>query len=254
MTMRTIPSPSRMLAEATGLDPLGAPAVEPATCRLCGGPIAMGEPCFEQRFGGGFNDGPATLDLVGNQICGWCGPFLEATQMTQMQGVLVHQESGDPGEAWRVTRKAHIRWAFEQRFEGPLVIALATRKREHLIWQAPVSLSPEVLQIRLGRETLLVRRKMIDRYREEATDERLEALFPKTPKRTRLFRLGKELERSAMSGFDKLREWYLDLPDSLRTTFEAFGPGELWFAQNALTQEPEEPARFKFDRRHPPKD
>ncbi|WP_231370169.1 type IV CRISPR-associated protein Csf1 [Thioalkalivibrio sp. ALE16] len=252
--MRAVPSPSRMLAEATGLEPIGAPASEACTCRLCGGPVAAGEPRFEQKFGATFNDGPATLDRVGNWICGWCGPFIEAAQMTQMQGVLVHQPEGEPGEAWRVTRKAHIRWAFEQNFEGPLVIALATRKREHLIWQAPVSLSPDVLQLRVGRDTLLVRRPVLDRYREAATEERLESLFPKTAADKRLYRLGQQLEQASMGGFDGPRAWYADLPEDLVRAYEALGPGELWFAQYVLTQAPDEPPRFKFDRLNPPKD
>lgn len=250
--MRTLPSPSRMLAEATGLDPVGTPATVAATCMLCGGAIAPGDRCFEQHFGSTFNDGPATLDLVGNQVCGWCGPFLEAAQLAQMQGVIVHQPAGEPGEAWRLTRNAHIRWAYDQHFAGPLVIAKATRKREHLIWQAPVGLGTDVLHLRLGRDTLLVRRPLVERYREAASTERLRELFPRTAEDKRLYRLGQQLEQNATSGFAKSREWYDALPDDLRAVFEALGAGELWFVQFVLTQTPEEPQRFAFDRRHPP--
>ncbi|WP_231373465.1 type IV CRISPR-associated protein Csf1 [Thioalkalivibrio sp. ALE19] len=248
--MRTVPSPSRMLAEATGMDPVGTPSNETCTCRLCGGTIEQGDLRFEQKFGASFNDGAATLDRVGNWICGWCGPFLEAGQMTQMQGVLVHQPEGEPGQAWRVTRNSHIRWAYDQRFEGPVVLAKATRKREHLIWQAPVSLSPDLIQFRLGRDNLVVRRDLVEQFRNAVNDDLLKDLFPKTPAGKRFFRLGQQMAENAVNGFPKARAWYDALPEDLRTPFENMGPGDLWFVQYVLTQTPEEPARFKFDTRN----
>lgn len=63
-------------------------------------------------------------------------------------------------------RKEHRAWAFLTPPEPPFVIAIQTAKQQHVVWRAPVSLSRDLILVRVGEQIVRLRRPSLIVARE----------------------------------------------------------------------------------------
>lgn len=165
-----LPSPSRLVAQGLGLDPLGVPARSEGRCAYCATRIAPGDIAGPFRPGSSFCDG-WEVGAPGSPVaCGHCLAIGERRVLSHL-GAFVASAAG----VFPVLRNEHRAWLLTEGPEPPFVAAIGTSKSQHLAWRTPVSLCRERFLVRVGTRVLPVRRARLEEARERIERERPEA-------------------------------------------------------------------------------
>lgn len=160
-------SPSRLALEAAGAPLEGTEkcTAEQAksACAVCGGPLHEGELIDTLDLPESFTNHNALADPHGKLVCGACSAVMSRHGF-QLEGgtVLVSAEGIFP-----IGKKVNRAWAFLTPPKPPFAIAIQNSKSQHTLWRAPVSLSADLIFLRLGEQVLSVRMPLLRAAREE---------------------------------------------------------------------------------------
>lgn len=220
--MMTVP---QLACAAFNLDPAGGPAKEAFTCVQCAGEFGPGSPKAPFVPGASFTD---DASLVARDrpmsICGWCAIVCTRAVMQQLLNVAV-----SPAGVFRVARKEHRLWLLQGGLEPPFAILLADTKLAHLAWRTPLTLSNDLLLVRMSNRTFSVDMKVVRSAVEacRAISERwaTEAKFTTPPRHPfrRLDWLLSDMETGQLNPNARKHA----TPEELTLLF-SLGLGELW--------------------------
>lgn len=152
---------SELACQAWGLQPVGQPATEPGVCSTCGRPIAIGDLVNPLDFNpSGFTDAPSLVARDhASGVCGYCQPMLDKKVIDASRSILITRQG-----VWNLSKNTHKKWFLENIPNEPFVLCAGeTNNGQHLIWQTPVSLSPNLFYLRVSKRTFEVR---MDKIRE----------------------------------------------------------------------------------------
>lgn len=150
---------SALYRNATGLpvDPVRAPHVAPAAaeCAMCGAPVGAGDRCLltdKDTFAGSFNN---RLDLAfpsSPLVCADCATLWQKDFLQRFSKTVANRH----GVYKLASNEDHAQFVLDPP-EPPFVAILSTTQQQHLIWRTPVTLSKQLLFVRLGDEILAIR-------------------------------------------------------------------------------------------------
>jgi len=161
--MATHAFPSAVYRVATGLpvDAQRAPhvAAVDANCAMCGAPVSNGDRCLltgKDTFAGSFNN---RLDLAfpsSPLVCGDCATLWQKDFLQRYSKTVANRH----GVYKLASNEDHAQFVLDPP-EPPFVAILSTTQQQHLIWRTPVTLSKELLFVRLGDEVLSIRPQLV---------------------------------------------------------------------------------------------
>jgi CRISPR type IV-associated protein Csf1 len=161
--MASVAFPSALYRKATGLpvDAERAPhvAAVDANCAMCGAPVAAGERCLltgKDTFTGSFNN---RLDLAfpsSPAVCADCATLWQKDFLQRYSKTVANRH----GVYKLASNEDHAQFVLDPP-EPPFVAILSTTQQQHLIWRTPVTLSKELLFVRLGDEVLSIRPQLV---------------------------------------------------------------------------------------------
>ena len=225
---RVAVSPSRLVCEAFGIEPLAADtAQQPATCAMCGSPIAPGEPCEVDPFRPSFTAIAEIDPRDGIVICAWCYAVFEGSPGSRPVRYRANRAAVWRGGAVDVKRRGALRAVIESPPEPPyLVVRYAESAKgynRHLVFRAPVNLSRDLVQIRTESRVHTIRRPVW-----MACMDRLAGLR------------GRDRERAIQAALGGAHG-----PDGpLAGMADTLTPGERWALRLCGAVAPEEPGRL----------
>lgn len=244
-------SPSRIAARAMRIEPTGTHrAASDGACAVCGGPIRQGEWISHLDLPGSFTNQSSLAYPAGESKCGHCTAiFANPRFFLGVGSNALYTEDG----AYPIARKVHRAWAIMNLPETPFVMCLQNAKSQHVVWRAPVSLSPGLIMLRIGERLLRVRRDALLRGMEVAArfHEAREAALASGGKKRKIAITDPESPFVSSHGFDGLcqtpKSWVADLvrdgvlPKSDVATLLSLTSGETWLMSTALCSSPELP-------------
>lgn len=166
--------PSKIVAEALGLEPLGLDiANQDTTCCMCGSPIKEGEPvCWGPLQGAPNFTDEFLMASRSNVSCQWCSRFVKKGYSKKplfAAANKVHTKEG----SFEINTDACRVWFFLTPPEPPYVAVLNEgMNAQHHAWCAPVTLDNEQMEIKYGKTFMTIRHsrllKAIEYCREAA--------------------------------------------------------------------------------------
>ena len=152
---------SRLTIQAAGIKAVGGISAGPEhaghRCAVCGADLVEGEPIDELDLPRTFTNHAALAIPNGNWRCGACNAIMGNSDFQMgASTILVCGEGVFP-----IVRKEHRAWAFLTPPEPPFVIAIQNAKQQHVIWRSPVSLSKDLIMVRLGEQVFRLRRQKL---------------------------------------------------------------------------------------------
>lgn len=159
MQNQKIQTSSQLFREAAGIDAQGTPAKGPCACIMCSAQLDAGSlitHITKDTFGESFNN---KLDVhqPGDVVCGDCAVLWQRDYLMKYSKTYA-TKSG----VYKLASNEDIQAFFLRPPEAPFVAIYNTRQQQHMIWRTPVSLSSDILTVRLDDEILHInRRKLI---------------------------------------------------------------------------------------------
>lgn len=152
---------SQLTVRAAGIKPLGDRLAGPEhtgyRCAVCGAQIEAGEPFESLSLPRTFTNHASLAIPKGDWRCGACSAIMGNSEFQMgASTILVCSEGIFP-----IVRKEHRAWAFLTPPEPPFVIAIQNAKQQHVIWRAPVTLSKDLITLRLGEQIFRLRRQKL---------------------------------------------------------------------------------------------
>lgn len=147
--------PSDIALAGGGLSAVGSPWNEDAVCACCGKPIAAGDLAVPSPFGPTFTD-DLSLAARSGLVCGACAVLLRADALKLFQKAVVTRDGVFP-----LAKDVHRAWLFLTPPEPPFVAVVSTTRQQHLIWRTPVTVSKDLLIVRLGQRVMRIRRPVL---------------------------------------------------------------------------------------------
>ncbi len=152
---------SQLTVRAAGMSPVGTlkASAEHAghRCAVCGAALVPGEPIDRLDLPRTFTNHYALAIPKGDWRCGACNAIMgNADFQMGASTILVCDEGVFP-----IVRKEHRAWAFLTPPKPPFVIAVQNAKQQHVIWRSPVTLSKDLLMVRLGEQIFRLRRQKL---------------------------------------------------------------------------------------------
>lgn len=152
-----IDTSSQLYRRAAGIEQQGVPLDRPATCAMCGAHLNAGdlsELVTAETFGEGFNN---KLDMhsEGDVLCGdcvalWSKEFLQNYSKSYATSTGVYKlASSEDVQAFVLTPPS-----------APFVAIFNCRQQQHMIWRTRVSLSQDVLTVRIDDELVHINRQL----------------------------------------------------------------------------------------------
>lgn len=161
-------SPCALAIKALGLRPEGTLTCteEHATesCAVCGAKLVTGEPIDTLALPPSFTNQSSLADSGGKWRCGACtAVMVRSVFQMGMSTILITGDGVFP-----IVRKEHRSWLFLTPPEPPFAIAIQNAQQQHVLWRAPVSLSKDLLMIRVGERLVRIRRPHLLAARDAA--------------------------------------------------------------------------------------
>ncbi|MFG1187906.1 type IV CRISPR-associated protein Csf1 [Xanthobacter aminoxidans] len=147
--------PSDIALAGGGLSAVGSPWNDASVCACCGKPIAAGDLAVPSPFGPTFTD-DLSLAARSGVVCGACAVLLGAGALKLFQKAVVTRDGIFP-----LAKDAHRAWLFLTPPEPPFVAVVSTTMQQHLIWRTPVTVSKDLLIVRLGQRIMRIRRPVL---------------------------------------------------------------------------------------------
>lgn len=152
-----IPSSSQLYRRAAAIQPGGSPLLESATCAMCGAHLQAGEladPIGKDTFGESFNN---KLDMHhdGTVLCGdcialWCKDFLQSYSKSYAC------EDG----VYKLASNEDVQAFMLRPPKTPFVAIFNSRQQQHMIWRTPLSLSQDVMTVRVDDDLIRIDRQL----------------------------------------------------------------------------------------------
>lgn len=258
-------SPSAIALEALGLPPTGDLIGDADTylaCAMCGTGIGPGDVHGVLDLPASFTNQLAMAIPGGKHICGACRTVMtnNAFQM-KFATALVSRDGYFP-----IMRKEHRAWAFLTPPKPPFFVTIQNAQQQHVVWRAPVSLSQDLILVRVGEQIVRLRRPKLIEAREvalrlQAERDRLVDAAKKPKKDSSAPKAGAESVESPFVADWKfqsasggtLKHWARVLidagvvPDADRAVLTSLNAGEVWALQAALHLNPTQPSPLVFD-------
>lgn len=148
--------PSEMAVRAFGIAPQPKKqgiAEQDTCCAMCGRQVRKGEVCDAEFVNQGTFMDDLDLAVRGSQtICQWCGTVKRAAAMPALKGTVVCKEGVLP-----IRSDAHRSWFLLTPPEPPFVALIGITQNQHLVWRTPVTLSRQLITVRVGEDLLTIR-------------------------------------------------------------------------------------------------
>jgi CRISPR type IV-associated protein Csf1 len=164
-------SPSKILADAAGIEPVGSHADHEGYCVMCGVGYSTGDLVEQFKATDTFTNWAALSNPSGTHLCGHCAAIKAADYMTAFQ-CLVASEEG----VFRALSNDELASIILDPPKPPFIVHIGmVGKTSHITWRTPVSLSRDVFMIRDGELTVRVNRRRVLEALED--DKTLQSLF-----------------------------------------------------------------------------
>ena len=158
-------SPSSLAVSALGLAPSGSKisdGSEKLSCAMCGVRIGKGMKYDLLELSPSFTNQLSMAIPGGAHICGDCKTVLANGEFLQAFATVLISKDG----VFSVMRKENRAAAFLEPPEPPFCISIQNAQQQHMIWRTPVSLSRDLILIRVGEQILRLRRQKLVQARE----------------------------------------------------------------------------------------
>ncbi|MBE7540621.1 MAG: hypothetical protein KJZ92_16515 [Rhodocyclaceae bacterium] len=252
-------SPSAIALQALGLQPSGnfkATAAGPAMrCSMCGVGIEPGSLYDKLDLPESFTNKLAMAIPGGEHICGACKTVMGEGAFQQSLATAIVSTKG----YFPIMKKENRAWAFLDPPESPFFVTIQNAQQQHVVWRAPVSLSREIILVRVGEQVLRLRRQKLKAAREivlrlDDFRHRISVHDGKArkPKKAAAAQDAAESPfvadwkyQSADGGV--MKQWYRDLvaagnvPEEEQAVLSSLNAGEVWALQAVLHRTPVEP-------------
>jgi len=160
-----IESPSHLAVAGLGLKPEGTmPCPENEICAVCGAPIAAGEICDEMVLPPSFTNHSSLAYMNNKYRCGACTAVMTRGDFQMGLATAIFSEDG----YYSIMKGENRAWFLLNPPEPPFAVCVQNARMQHIVWRAPVSLSKEVILIRVGEQVVRIRRKYLMDAREVA--------------------------------------------------------------------------------------
>lgn len=149
---------SEIAAQALRLEPQGTPHVGAATCcAMCARPILPGDLSVKFKPSHTFTD---WLNLTpSDHLCGWCEvTTIQANMRPLQRGVIT------PDGVYPIGKDDNRAWFLLTPPQPPYAVVVSNRSATstfHLHWRTPVTLSNELVLVRVDDQVLRIRRKLL---------------------------------------------------------------------------------------------
>lgn len=161
-------SPSQLAIEAAGLLPEGADICDGRhvgqCCAVCGVALVPGDPVDALSLPASFTNQSSLAYPGGKWRCGACTAVMTRSVFQMGASTVLVSRDG----IFPIVRKEHRAWAFMTPPSGPFAIAIQNAQQQHVLWRAPVSLSPELIMLRVGEQVMKIRHSILMAARGEA--------------------------------------------------------------------------------------
>ncbi len=245
-------SPSAIALQALGLHPSGnlkATASGPTIrCAMCGADIEPGALYDKLDLPESFTNKLAMAIPGGEHICGACKAVMNEGAFQQSLSTAIVSAKG----YFPIMKKENRAWAFLEPPEPPFFVTIQNAQQQHVVWRAPVSLSREIILVRVGEQVLRLRRQKLKAAREivlRLDDFRhrvsVHDCKARTPKKAAAAQDAAESPfvadwkyQSADGG--AMKQWYRDLvaagnvPKEDQAVLTSLNAGEAWALQAVL--------------------
>jgi len=154
--MALLSSPSKLVALAAGVKPVGQPAMTDGICAMCGTVHKVGDLVTPFAPKDSFMDFALLRAPTSTQACGWCiaiwnGEFTQAFSRTVICAEGVFPAASNNDIAWWLTNPPTGDWVFVR----------PDQKVQHLMWRAPINRSTELFRILSGENVMTIRRESL---------------------------------------------------------------------------------------------
>lgn len=150
-----ITSPSHLAIAALGLAPEGTMACpENSSCAVCGSLIHEGDLVDGLALPDSFTSRAALAHPEGSYRCGACTAVMTRPEFQMSFSTAIFNRDG----YYSIARKENRSWAFLTPPEPPFAICIQNAQQQHVVWRAPVSLSKDILMVRVGEQVIRLRR------------------------------------------------------------------------------------------------
>ncbi len=240
-------SPSLIAVRALGLTLEGTRAcsAEEARqpCAVCGGALLEGEPVDDCALPHSFTNHSALAHPGGALRCGACTTIMVRSVFQMQCATAVFCADG----CFPIMRREHRAWLIQTPPEPPFVVTVQNAKQQHVVWRAPVTLSRDLVLVRVGEQILRLRMPLLARAAQAA--RALVAAAKESGKR----KPSKEAENPFVndpklqaSEMGCLKEWAREslpaLPAETARPLLHLNAGEIWALNAMLLGAPEMPA------------
>lgn len=161
-------SPSAIAISSVGLalsgDYINDSPTMALTCTVCGASIGEGQRYDDFTPTSSFTNQLALALPGGKHICGACKTVMTTGEFQMKFATGLFCNDG----FFPIMRKEHRAWAFLTPPATPFVVTIQTAKQQHVVWRAPVTISRDLILVRVGEQIIRLRRQRLVSAREAA--------------------------------------------------------------------------------------
>lgn len=174
---------SELYRQAAGIEPVANSVVTDETgsaaahCIMCGAALKQGEPAnrlTSKTFGDAFNNGTDLRAVNGKYKCGDCEALGGRTWLQTYSKSFATRDG-----VWKFASNEQIASLLLDPPEPPFAAILSTKNMQHMIWRTPVTLSRNLITVRLNDDLLQIRRPVL--LAALAAYHRIHAIMAETP-------------------------------------------------------------------------
>ncbi len=156
--MKSIISPSLLAIKALGIEPEGTEvAKDDCECAVCGTAIRSGEVVDNLRLPESFTNRAALANPSGRFRCGACTAVMTRKEFQMGLSTAIFGADG----YFPIMKKESRAWAFMNPPQPPFSICIQNAQQQHVVWRAPVTLSRDLLLVRVGEQVVRIRREKL---------------------------------------------------------------------------------------------
>lgn len=239
--MKPLLSPSAIVRDALGIDPIPGFAGPACQCRACGVDIAPDAPRTLWRPSMSTFTDWQYLAAPGGSVCTDCAALTGDAGLEWTQAGVFSAEG-----AYVLTVAKHWVWFLENPPRSPFVVVCSDSKKQHLVWRARVSLSPDLIYLQFGRSTLRIDRPLLFAAIDAARSLAAAAVEAGLTVHHHPFQ---RLDFKISDRHGSLRGDVVHLAQSdpqlraMVALLESLGEGELWAIHRFLREKPVEPEK-----------
>ena len=149
---------SQLACSGLGISPIGNPSEAPFHCVKCGGLFPKGTSQMKFEVGANFMD---SISLAGRHDprweCGWCKVLGAKSVLGSTAKAFISAT-----EALPIFKGENRVWVLQNLPTTPFVAVCGDTKCSHQIWRTPITMSRELVHLRLGSRLLTIRMPLVD--------------------------------------------------------------------------------------------